>query len=97
MALPSLPDIAKQLSESDIEQLLRLKRAGPKLQKLEAKRRKLLVQFAAVDNQIAEIIGEAAPKKRGLPRKPPPSRPGVAVRRKPNPPRRSGVRASVGQ
>ena len=36
MVLPSLPEIAKALSLEDIERLLTLKRAGPKLQKLEA-------------------------------------------------------------
>jgi len=72
MALPPLTDIAKQLSKSDIEILLRLKRAGPKLQKLEAKRKKLLEQWAKIDGEIAALEGGKAPgRKRGRPAKTP--------------------------
>jgi hypothetical protein len=37
----TLVAIAKELSVSDLERLLALKHAGPKLKKLEAKRKKL--------------------------------------------------------
>jgi len=72
MALPSLPEIAKTLSLEDIERLLALKRAGPKLEKLQAKQKKLTDELANVDRQIAALASGKAPKatgKRGRPAK----------------------------
>ena len=70
MALPPLADIVKQLSKSDIEHLLRLKRTGPQLEKLEVKRKKILEQWAKIDGQIAALEGGKAPeRKRGRPAK----------------------------
>jgi len=69
MTLPSLADIAKSLSIEDIERLVALKRAGPKLEKLEARQRKLTDELADVDQQIAALEGDKAPVKRGRPPK----------------------------
>ena len=61
MVLPSLSEIAKVLRLEDIERLLALKRAGPKLEKLQAKQKKLTAELADVDRQIAALeVGKAA-------------------------------------
>ena len=62
MAFPSLAVIAQRLDESDIERLLLLKRAGPKLEKLESRRGEISRQLADVEKQIAALTGEGAPK-----------------------------------
>ena len=62
MAFPSLAVIAQKLSTAEIERLLVLKRIGPKLGKLESKRKTLAGQLADLDKQIAALGGEATPK-----------------------------------
>ena len=93
MAFPSLTVIAQRLSEAEISRLLVLKRAGPKLEKLEAERLKLTDQLAEIDSQIAALKGGEAPKKRDRPAKaaaapakrgrgrPPKAKPAAKVRR----------------
>ena len=71
MPLPSLADLARVLSVTDIERLLAIKKAGPKLVKLEAKRDKIAGQLAELDKQIAALTGDAPVKAKGKPgRKP---------------------------
>ena len=67
MSLPPLSAIAQQLSMTEIEQLLELKRFNPKLAKLESRRQRLVSQLAVLDKQIAELTGEEVqtPKSRG--------------------------------
>jgi hypothetical protein len=63
--------IVKELSEKDIEELIRLKKdGGKKLQELRNERRKLAAQLQKIDGQIAELggagdAGEAVPAKPG--------------------------------
>ena len=61
--MPSLVALAKKLTASDIEQILRLKRVAP----LEAEREKIIGELAKLDKQIAALGGEApkVPGKRG--------------------------------
>ncbi|MDR0361667.1 MAG: hypothetical protein LBJ46_03125 [Planctomycetota bacterium] len=79
-----LLDIAKQLSERELEQLMQLKRdGGKKLQELRKERRKVAAELARIDRRIAQFGGEpeaetgkpvgakapSAAKKRGRPKK----------------------------
>lgn len=68
MPFPSLAKIAATLSEADIQRLLVLKRSGPKLEKLEARRKKIADQLAEVEKELAALTGVTAlkaPAKRG--------------------------------
>ena len=62
--MPKIPfgAIAEKLSLAELEYLLALKRAGPKLQKLEARRGQIAAQLADVEKQIAALTGGETPK-----------------------------------
>jgi DNA-binding transcriptional MerR regulator len=66
MPLPSLATLAGRLSMADIEKLLAMKRVDPRLERLEAQRKRIAEQLADVDRRIAELAGDGAkaPKKR---------------------------------
>lgn len=67
-----LQSIAMQLSESEIQELVRLKKMGDKkLVSLNKKRDKIVAQLEAVDAEIAAALGAEAPvRKRRAGRKP---------------------------
>ncbi|MCL2001338.1 MAG: hypothetical protein FWG74_07885, partial [Planctomycetes bacterium] len=67
MPFPPLLAIAQQLSTADIKRLPALKRSLPKIGRLEARRKRIISQLAAVDSQLAILAGEDEPaiKKRG--------------------------------
>lgn len=69
-----LKTIAQQLSESDIQELLRLKKMDDKrVVALQKKRDKLAADLTRVEAQIAKLTGDVeAPKRRG--RKPGPAK-----------------------
>ena len=83
MAFPSLAVIAKKLSEAQIKQLLMLKRAGPKLLKMEERRKKLAAQLAELDKQIAALDSGAAPKAAKRRGRKPGRKPGRPAKGKP--------------
>lgn len=61
----SLKTIASQLTEADIQELMRLKRTGgKKVVSLQKKRDKLAADLAKVEAQLAQLTGEEAPKAR---------------------------------
>lgn len=66
-----LKSIAMQLSDSDIQEIIRIKKSdGKKVEELRKKRDRLASQLAALDAQIIKLTGEApAPvaRKRGAP------------------------------
>jgi len=65
MPRPSILAIAQRLTLEDLQRLIILKSEGPKIKRLEAKRDKIAGQLAAVEKQIADLSGGAAPKQGG--------------------------------
>ena len=63
MPFPSLAVIARRLSEVEIERLLTLKRIGPRLERLEARRAKIIARIATVDRKLAELTWTATKKR----------------------------------
>lgn len=66
----NLKNIAMQLTESDIKEIIRIKKTGDKrLEALRNKRAGLVEKLAALDSEIAALIGDAtvekAPRRRG--------------------------------
>lgn len=67
-----LESIARQLSENEIKELMRLKKTGDKKTiALQKKRDKIAAQLADIDAQLAALLGEApaAAPRRGRPAK----------------------------
>ena len=65
-----LQRIAMQLSESDIQELIRLKKMGDKkVIALQKKRDKLASDLAKVEAQLSKLMGDVEAPKRGRPRK----------------------------
>lgn len=65
-----LQSIAMQLSESDIQELIRLKKMGDKrVVALQKKRDKLASDLAKVEAQLSKLVGDAEAPRRGRPRK----------------------------
>ena len=60
----TLAMLAKSLTPAEIERLIAMKRAGPKLEKLEAKRDEIVKRLADVEREISELSGGEAPKTR---------------------------------
>ncbi|MCL2000110.1 MAG: hypothetical protein FWG74_01630 [Planctomycetes bacterium] len=82
MPTMTLSALARRLSEADIEHLLVLKRAGPKLERLEAQRQRVVGQLAEVEARIAELSGGGTPKAKRRPGRRQGPKP--AVKGKPN-------------
>lgn len=65
-----LATIAKELSEEDIQELIRLKRTDDKkVVALRKKRDKLAADLAKAEAELAKLTGEEAPKRKRAPRK----------------------------
>lgn len=94
----SLKSIALQLSDSDVQELLRLRKTeGKKVVALQKKRDKLTADLAKVEQQIARLTGEAvfetAKPKRG--RKPAAEKAGTKVGAKTVGRKRRGKRMNI--
>ena len=88
----SLKSIAAQLSESDIQELIRIKKLGDKkVVALQKKRDKLAADLARVEAELAKLSGEPVVKAGRRGRKPGP----VAGKRKPRKGRRVNLTAAV--
>ena len=61
----NLRKLAAQLSERDLETLLKLKKDGGKLAVLCKKRDQIALALAKIDREIAAVSGGSAPAKRG--------------------------------
>lgn len=97
-----LAAIAKQLSEDDIQELMRLKKMGDKrVVALQKKRDRLAASLESVDSELADLLGSetAAPKRGRRGRKPAaaksPAVKKVAGRRRGKPARNNNLSAAV--